>query len=467
MTVRRLTLIVLSLLAFACYCHTLRADAPLVVTFLDVGQGDCEWLKTPDGQDIVIDGGIESQGPAILSYLQSRGVTDIELMVLSHPDSDHVGGLVTLLQNMPVALVAHNGQTSTSAVYQRFEGAIQARAIPTVVVRAGQTFTWGPVTATVTHPVDPLVTATNDNSVTLRVSYGAVAFLFPGDISSAAERSILGRGGDVQAQVLKVAHHGSQYSSSAPFLAAVQPQVAVIGVGPNSYGHPAQEALDRLAAAGATVLRTDRNGTVTVTTDGVAWTVTTTGQPLTPCIGDPNGDSVVDVFDLVIVSRAYNASGLVSDPRADVNGDGVVNLYDLVLVATSYGCGGQRQPPPAPTATPTATVMPLRTPTPTAITDGQIEVTTWLSNSTPSQYSTVTVYGRITGAGVGIAGVPMHTTWHYKTTTSYCDGTSGSDGIASCSRYISGATKGYYVSIAVGFTYQGQQHYASTGFTPH
>jgi hypothetical protein len=249
-------------------------------------------------------------------------------------------------------------------------------------------------------------------------------------------------------------------------LAAVAPRVALIEVGPNSYGHPAPETLSRLATAGATVLRTDSDGTATVTTDGVTWTVTTGNQPVTPCIGDLNGDGVVDVFDLVIVSRAYNPSQPVSDPRADVNRDGVVNLYDLVLVATRYGCGGQTPLPIPPAATPTATVMPRETATPTPIPIGSTEVAAWVSNSAPPQYSTVTVYGKITRGGVGIANVPMHTIWHYRTTTSYCDGTSRSDGVASCSRYISRATKGYYVRIDVQFLYQGQTYSASTGFTP-
>jgi len=118
------------------------------------------------------------------------------------------------------------------------------------------------------------------------------------------------------------------------------------------------------------------------------------------------------------------------------------------------------------TATATATEVTPLTPTPTATVGGQIAITAWVSNSSPRQYSYVTVYGKIARDGAGIPGVPMHTIWHYRTTTSYCDGTSGNDGVASCTRYISGATKGYYVSITVEFTYQEQSYYAYTGFTP-
>jgi competence protein ComEC len=195
---RRLSVLVIGILAVALFSgfpYSLLAESPLVATFLNVGQGDCIWLKAPDGQDIVIDGGVESQGQTILSYLRDHGVTDIEVMVLSHPDADHVGGLTTLLRNMPVSLVIHNGQTGTSATYGRFASAIQTLAVPTLIVRAGQALSWGAVSAAVLNPADPLLSGTNDNSVTLRVSYGNVDFFFPGDISASAESDILSRGG--------------------------------------------------------------------------------------------------------------------------------------------------------------------------------------------------------------------------------------------------------------------------------
>ena len=315
---------------------TAHAEAPLTVTFLNVGQGDCVWLKTPDGQDIVIDGGVESQGPIVLAYLQAQGVTDIETMLLTHPDGDHVGGLITLLQNLPVAQFVGNGQSSDTGVYRRFANELQARGVPTRVVRAGESLTWGAVSATVLNPADPLASATNDNSVTLRLSYGSVDFLFPGDISSDIESDILARSGVVEAEVLKVAHHGSRYSSSTAFLSAVQPHVAVIEVGANSYGHPTAQTLSRLADAQATVYRTDRDGTITVTTNGTGWTVTTQVAALSwQPTGDVNADGVVNLFDLVAVTRAYNPGAPPSDRRADLNQDGTVNLLDLVLVARS------------------------------------------------------------------------------------------------------------------------------------
>jgi len=249
----------------------------LQVTFLDVEQGDAAWIKTPDGWDILIDGGEKSQGPGLVSYLQSHGVSDIEFLVLTHPHDDHVGGLIAILENMEVDEALTNCQSYDSATYREFQELLLDKAIPTTCVRDGNNFAWGDnISADAVNPPDPLMTAPdpiNNNSVVLRISYGTIDFLFTGDIESEAEAEILARGRTVEAEILKVAHHGSQYSSTAPFLTAVDPEMAVISVGPNSYGHPTAEAIQRLRDADATIYRTDLNGTIVVITDGTTYSV--------------------------------------------------------------------------------------------------------------------------------------------------------------------------------------------------
>jgi len=250
------------------------ATGLLQVTFLDVGQGDAAWLKTPDGLDILIDGGRESKGADLLSYLQSHGVTDIEFLVLTHPHDDHVGGLIAILENMEVDEALTNCQSYDSATYREFQELLLDKAIPTTCVRDGNNFAWGDnISAAAVNPPESLMSDANNNSVVLRISYGAIDFLFAGDIESEAEAEILGRGPIVEAEILKVAHHGSQYSSTAPFLTAVDPEMAVISVGPNSYGHPTAEAIQRLHDADATIYRTDLNGTIVVITDGGTYSV--------------------------------------------------------------------------------------------------------------------------------------------------------------------------------------------------
>jgi len=250
------------------------ATGLLRVTFIDVGQGDSAWLNTPEGWDILIDGGTQSHGPGLVTYLQDQGVTDIEVLILSHPHADHVGGLVTVLENMEVDQALTNCQLYFGSTYQTFLSILTSKGISTDCVRDGDTLSWGTVvSATVANPPDPLMSGTgsdvNNNSVVLRVTYGSIDFLFTGDVESEAEEATLGRGPTLEAEVLKVAHHGSNYSSTEAFLSEVAPEQAVISVGAsNPYGHPAAQTLGRLANVGATIYRTDTQGTIVIETDG-------------------------------------------------------------------------------------------------------------------------------------------------------------------------------------------------------
>jgi beta-lactamase superfamily II metal-dependent hydrolase len=252
---------------------------PLSVSFIDVGQGDSILLRAPDGTDILIDGGKPGAGPTVVAYLLDQNVDDIEVMVVSHPHEDHIGGLIDVLESaIPVKAVVY-GRPGTTATYDDFVSAMQVDGLTPTPVAEGQDFTWGPMSVEVSNPQSPPLSDTNEDSVVLLISYGDHEFLFTGDIGSSAESAILASGESVAADVLKVAHHGSKYSSTSTFLNAVSPTYAVISVGDNPYGHPAQETLDRLDAVGAEVYRTDLLATVVITSDGTAlWT----NQPQTP-----------------------------------------------------------------------------------------------------------------------------------------------------------------------------------------
>ncbi len=255
------------------------ATSLLRVTFLDVGQGDAAWLNTPDGWDILIDGGPKSAGPELVAYLQAHGVADIEVMVLSHPHADHVGGLVAVLDNLEVDLVLSNCQDYPTSIYQTFQELVSAKGIPLTCVTDGDSFVWGAhLTAVALHPPEPLMSGTgsdvNNNSLVFRISYGTIDFLFTGDVESEAEAVVLLGGPALDAGVLKVAHHGSNSSSTMAFLSAVGPQEAIISVGAtNPYGHPSSAVLQRLREAGATVYRTDLHGNILVEADGTSYTV--------------------------------------------------------------------------------------------------------------------------------------------------------------------------------------------------
>jgi competence protein ComEC len=255
-----------------------RSAAPgnLRVVFINVGQGDAALLDDANGFDVLIDGGPIPAGTTVIQYLRDAGVDDIDVLVASHTDADHIGGLIAVLQaaDIPVEAVVVNGYSATTDAWADFLAAASARGLTPTVAQFPQTFQWGEMSVQVLNPVGGLANPDpNDVSLVLRIQHGEIGYLFPGDIDSTIEGQVLARGTPVAAQVLKVAHHGSAYSSSAAFLQAAAPQQAVISVGNNSYGHPALDALARLSAAGAQIWRTDRSGNIQILSDGFLLTV--------------------------------------------------------------------------------------------------------------------------------------------------------------------------------------------------
>lgn len=246
--------------------------AELWVEFIDVGQGAAVLIGTPEGRFILVDGGEREAGERVLlPYLNRLGVKQLDLVVATHPHSDHIGGLLPVLERLPVGRVLADGQVHTSFTYESFLRLIDQKGIPFELARAGQRLEVGSARLLVLHPAEPLLASgLNSNSVVLRVEYGQVAFLLTGDLDSPGEAAVLRRK-IAPATVLQVAHHGSSDSTSSAWLTAVQPAIAVIQSGSgNTYGHPHQETLQRLAdrAPQARVYRTDRYGTVTLVTDG-------------------------------------------------------------------------------------------------------------------------------------------------------------------------------------------------------
>lgn len=246
----------------------------LTVVVCDVGQGDAILIRTPAGQDVLIDGG-RTDGSVLAClgrYLPPWDRT-IELVVLSHGDADHVGGLPQVAARYRIGRAVSNGVPSQSQVYAAWLEALQRQGVAQEVAAAGDWIDLGPARAEVIWPgAGADRTNTNESSVVLRLAYGSSTALLTGDIGAEAELAILATGADVSAQLLKVAHHGSRYSSDPAFHAAVQPTLAAVSVGTgNSYGHPGQEALDRLSAAGALVYRTDQDGDLVFRGDGRSW----------------------------------------------------------------------------------------------------------------------------------------------------------------------------------------------------
>ncbi len=247
----------------------------LTVHFIDVGQGDSIFIQGP--KCVLIDGGVRGKGGAVVSYLQSLNVTRIDYVVATHPDADHIGGLINVLGSFNASCaptVIESGATSATVTYQYYLSARQGRAV--INASRGMVFTISEgINFTVYSPVQPIVsTDLNENSVVIKLCVFNASFLFMGDAGFAAEEGMLASGLDLDSDVLKVGHHGSASSSSNVFLEAVSPSISVVSVGAsNRYGHPAPGTIERITSAGSAIYRTDLDGTVTIATDGDQLTV--------------------------------------------------------------------------------------------------------------------------------------------------------------------------------------------------
>ncbi|MBI4233628.1 MAG: MBL fold metallo-hydrolase [Chloroflexi bacterium] len=239
----------------------------LTVHIVDVGQGDGILVQTSEGKAMVIDGGPRESGFA--DYLKRVGVQQVDVLVATNPDADHIGGLIQVVRDLPVKEVWLSGQEHTTATFERFLGAIEASRARVRAVRRGETYPLGSLQVQVLHPIEPFFSGRNNNSVVMKLSLGQQGFLFAGDAEKKAEESMLEAGLELRATVLKLGHHGSSTSTSPPFLAAVGPRIAVYqAAAGNQYGHPHRETIASLTQAGVTIYGTDRHGTIVMTTDG-------------------------------------------------------------------------------------------------------------------------------------------------------------------------------------------------------
>lgn len=260
-----------------------RPPVPQVeVNYIDVGQADSILLRSSEGKVALIDGGDKNFGA--LEYLQANNVTHIDLMVLTHRHDDHSGGLPEILSAIPVDRVVTNGQELLEPVLSEWQTAFEESGAEASVVKAGDKIPFGSLTFQVLSPRKINPTSVNNNSVVLRLEVGQVSFLFTGDMQKLEEERLLKTGENLHVNILKVAHHAGDTSSSVPFIEKVLPDVAIyFSRTGNWFGFPHQGPLDTFKAFNIPVYGTDVNGTITVKTDGKTYTITTErGGPREP-----------------------------------------------------------------------------------------------------------------------------------------------------------------------------------------
>lgn len=241
-------------------------------TVLDVGQGDALLVQTPNGNDVLVDGGPDSRVVERLSKRLPASDRTIELVILTHPDLDHVGGLAAVARQYRIERVLETGVRSTSRADAAWVSEVSKQGSERIEARAGERFELDGVTFDILWPsaeTDWQTRKRNETSVVVKMTYGETSFLLTGDISSDVEARLVQTGTLTNVDVLKVPHHGSISSSSEEFLDAIKPETAVISVGQkNRYGHPHPVVVRRLEQRGAKVLRTDEDGDVVIVSDG-------------------------------------------------------------------------------------------------------------------------------------------------------------------------------------------------------
>jgi competence protein ComEC len=276
-----------ALLALACASNPLpppSRPAAVSVDVLAVGHADAILLSSASGKHLLIDGGQSEDGPMVVAHLRAASACPLDMILLSHPHADHLGGLPRVIEECGARRYMDGGYHHESKSYARLLKLLEERAIPLLHAEAGRQIDLGPgAVLTLLGPPQPFLEdgaeGANASSVVARLSVGKSSILLAGDANATEEAWLLGRGQSLRSTVLKVGHHGSRTSSTADFLAAVSARLAVVSNKPNAPKHPHPETLARLRAAHAQVIETAKEGTIHLTLDGEGVTWSSANHP--------------------------------------------------------------------------------------------------------------------------------------------------------------------------------------------
>lgn len=240
---------------------------------LDVGQADCTLIRTEAGY-VLVDTGEAVTARRVVAYLRRAGVDRLAYLVLTHPDSDHIGGAPAVLAAIPTDAVIlprlHESDRPQTEVYLALEEALATSYARVIEATAGDTMCVGALQLTILAPLHDDYEDINDYSVVVRMDFGETSFLFTGDATAPVEAELLGKYTDelLRSTLFQAGHHGANTSNTKDFVAAVAPEIVVVSCGANAFGHPSGEALVSCALAGATVYKTGEEGTIVFVSDG-------------------------------------------------------------------------------------------------------------------------------------------------------------------------------------------------------
>ena len=249
---------------------SLNLENNMVTHFIDVGQGDCTLIQV-NNKNLLIDSGSSDSKEKVIRYLRNNNITKLDYVVATHPHDDHIGGMSRVIKTFKIGEFYAPKVTHSSKAFEDMVRALKNKNLKIKVASPNISLDLGPDTRCIMlSPNKTSYTDINNYSCTLKISYKNSTYLFTGDIEKLTEQELLSKGYNLKAEVLKVAHHGSNSSSSVEFLNSVAPKTAIISCGAsNSYGHPNKETLDKLKKLNCIIYRTDLDKNIILISDGI------------------------------------------------------------------------------------------------------------------------------------------------------------------------------------------------------
>ncbi len=255
------------------------SDDILEVNFLDVGQGDSIFIETPNNKQVLIDGGPDKTVMERLGQTMPFYDRFIDLIILTHPDADHITGLIEVLKYYDVGYILTSGLEKDTLVYKKWKGLIEEKEIPLILAQTGQRIIiQDGIKLEILWPDQSLINSyskpSNNVSVMGKLIYGDIEFLLTGDAEEKVEKYLVKHEFDLEVDILKLGHHGSKSSTNGNFLEKVNPEIIIISVGENNrFKHPSQEVLERIK--NISIYRTDEHGSIKILTDGILFDILT------------------------------------------------------------------------------------------------------------------------------------------------------------------------------------------------